>query len=601
MARKKGWIIFLIVFGFFVFMGVMFILGIKTALEDRPVVRDDTVLQIDLAGLVTEHFSREAFSREFEGANIQLHDIRKALELARVDKRIRGVYLRMSYVALGWAKAQELKNLLEKFKDTGKFMTAFLESCNEKSYYIALAADDIFLQPHSIAEFNGLAVEYPFVKRMFNKLGVEPQVNSVGKYKSAGEMFSRESMSPAHREATEALLNDFYDEFLQAVCARRDLERPELQSLLNKGIFLSKDALENQLVDELKYESEVLELLKEKVYAQDEATDGRTPSLRTIRASRYARLSPEDVGLGRGSKIALIYAIGAIVPGRSGYDPLNGRTMGSQSVVSMLKSVKNNRSIKAVVLRVDSPGGSAVASDEMWAEIEEVQKKKPVVVSMSDVAASGGYWISMGCSAIVAQPTTITGSIGVVGTIFNLAGAYDKLGIDWETVKIGDHADMLTDKRALTDEEWQIFKELTNDTYETFLSKVAEGRGKSRDEVHAVAQGRVWSGKRALQYGLIDSLGGLDAALTIAKEKAGLEPDAKTRWVIYPHPKGFFESLFEKLDVVAAKIFASRMEEWAFLKNLPTETKSALRKIAVVGQFRSGEVLAVEPFVPVVE
>jgi protease-4 len=599
MARKKGWIIFLLVLGFFMILGGMFILGIRTMLEDRPIVKDNTVLKLRLSGLVTEQFSRDAFGREFEDASLQMHDIHHALAMAKVDKRIRGLQLVVNEPDLGWAKAREIRQVLQDFKTSGKFVTAFMETCNERSYYIACVADEIYLQPHSFVEFNGLASEVPFLKRMFNKLGMEPQVETIGKYKNAGDVLKRESMTPAHREATLALLEDIYDEFVQTVCARRGLERVAFESLLNKGIYKAEDALKEKFVDQLKYETEVTDLLKEKIFAAD-STNWKERSLNTLSVSRYARVPAEDVGLAKGSKIALIYAIGSIVSGDGGIDPLFGRSMGSNTIADLLRTAKNNSAVKAVVLRVDSPGGSAVASDVIWAEIEKVQQEKPVIVSMSDVAASGGYWISMGCDAIVAQPTTITGSIGVVGSIFDLSGTYDKLGINWETVKKCEHADNFTEKRPLTDEEWQLLKDHISAIYDTFLGKAAEGRRKTREEVDKVGQGRVWTGVRALQYGLIDSLGGLDAALAIAKKKAGLAADAPTQWIVYPQPKSFFDSLVEKLSVRLAKLWASKFEEWAVIQKLPAETKQALRQIAIMRQFRNGEALAVEPQVPIV-
>ncbi|MFQ6113868.1 MAG: signal peptide peptidase SppA, partial [bacterium] len=491
----------------------------------------------------------------------------------------------------------EIKSALNKFKEDGKFIIAFMPFCDERSYYIALSADEIYLQPHSFAEFNGFASEIPFLKRSLNKLGVQAQVLSVGKYKSAGDIFKRDSMSPDHREETEAFLNDVHEEFVKSVSEKRGIERAKLEAALNKGIYQSEEALEMKLVDELTYETSVLDKIKEKIYGKV-ATDDQHRSLRTISVNRYARISPKEVGLGKGDKIALIYAIGTIVPGSNGHDPLFGRNMGSQSIVSMLQSVGKNKSIKAVVLRVDSPGGFGVASDEIWAEIEKVRKEKPVVVSMSDVAASGGYWISMGCDAIVAQPMTITGSIGVVSTLFDLSGTYDKLGIVWETVKKGEHADMPTDKRPLTEEEWETFEKLNRDFYDVFVRKAADGRGKTRDEIHEIAQGRVWTGERALQLGLVDSLGGLDAALAIAKRKAGLASDAPTRWVVYPQPKGLFESLLEKFSVRVLRLFAPNSQEWAMIQNLPVETYSLLRQIAVMRRLRNGEIMAIAPFVP---
>ena len=594
MAKKRGWLIFFILFGVFVFFGLMFIFGIMTALENRPIVRNDTVLQLNLSGLVTEHFPRDAFGKEFEGASLQMHDIRKALAMAKVDERIRGIYLRVSLPEIGWAKSQELRNLLFDFKESGKFLTAFMEFCNEKSYYIALAADEIYLQPHSFAEFNGFAAEIPFFKRMFNKVGAEPQVENIGKYKSAGDIYKRESMTPAHREVTQALLDDIFDELTQAVTGQRGIDKEEFVAALNQGIYDSQGALELNLVDALSYETDVIDLLKKKVFGEN----SEDRNLQVMSLPRYAKIPYAEVGMGDGSKVALIYAIGTIVSGSGGHDPLMGRNMGSRSIVRYLRSAKKNKSIKAVVIRVDSPGGSSIASDEIWSEIKSVRKTKPVVISMSDVAASGGYWISMDADAIVAQPLTITGSIGVVFTLFDLSGTYDKLGIDWETVKKGTHADMLTDKRAMTDEEWETFKKLTRDVYNVFVQKVADGRNKSWDEIDEIAQGRIWTGEEAQNFGLVDSLGGLDVALKIAKEKAGIDLTAPTQWLVYPQPKGFLESVFDRLSIRAAGLLSRNNHDGALFRTLPPETKSILKRIAVMSRARGGEIMAVAPFIP---
>lgn len=597
MARNKGWIIVLVILGAFVFFGIAFIFAISTMFDDTPVVRDNTVLKLTLSGLITEKYPRDAFGRELEGASMEMFDIAKALEMAAIDDRIRGVYLRINGPGVGWAKAQEIRQKIFEFKNSGKFVTAFMETGNEKSYYIALAADEIYLQPHSFAEFNGFATQVPFVKETFNKLGAEPQVYNIGKYKSAGDVLKRESMSDAHREATLALLNDVYDEFVTSVCERRDLSRSTFETTLNRGIYLAEEAMEAGLVDGLRYETAIIDLMKEKVYG-DEATDGKDRELHTIDARRYAKLPASEVGLGKGDRIALIYAIGGIVSGEGGHDPLFGRNMGSGAIVRMLRSAAETRSVKAIVIRVDSPGGSAIASDVIWAEIEKIKKEKPVIISMSDVAASGGYWISMGADAIVAHPTTVTGSIGVVGAIFNMSGTYDKLGINWETVMKGEHADIFTDKRPLTEEEWETFKENTDSIYDTFVEKVAEGRDMNWDAVHDVAQGRVWTGMRALQHGLVDSLGGLNTALAIAREKAGIDSAASTQWLVFPQPKGFLESLFEKLNVMAARFVKKNNQELALFNRLPNETQALLRDIAIIHRFRAGEALAIPPHVP---
>ncbi len=594
---KKGWIIFFVLFGLFAFMGVIFMFAVTARFDDTPVVEKNTVLQLNLTGKITEHYPRSAFGREFEGASLQMHDIRKALEMAKVDERIRGVHLKIGFTAIGWAKAQEIRDGLEDFKESGKFVTAFMETCNEKTYYIALAADEINLQPHAYVELNGLAAEIPFYKRMYNKLGVDPQVDNIGKYKSAGDILKRDSMSPAHREATQALLDDIYDGFVDAIVDKRSVDRSTLERALDRGLYRAEAVFDLKLVDGLKYNQEVVSSLKKRVHG-DEGADSNDRTLRSISVGRYAELSPSEVGLDKGSHIALIYGTGVILPGDSGYHPWFGRLLGSNALTTMLRAAERNKSVEAIVLRLDSPGGSSQASDEIWAAIKKVREKKPVVVSMGDVAASGGYWISLACDAIVAQPLTITGSIGVVTTLYNLSGTYDKLGIVWETVKRGAHADVPTDKRPLTREEWRIYERLNREIYQVFVQKTADARDRSWEEIDKVAQGRVWTGERALQYGLVDSLGGLDLALAFAKQKAGIAADDPTQWIVYPQPKGFLASLFEKINVRMAKLWSRESSEVALMKNLPTEFGAAIRQLALAGRMRKGEVLALEPFVP---
>ena len=584
--------------GFFLLLGFIFLFGLKSLLEDKPRVAANSVLQLNLSGLVTEQFPRDAFTREFESANVQMEDIRKALAYAKIDNRIKGLYLKIDFPGVGWAKAEEIRQDIETFKESGKFVIAHLTFCNEKAYYLALAADSIYVQPHAYAEFNGFAAEVWFLRNMFNKLGVKPEVENIGKYKSAGDMLKRESMSPAHREATEALLQEFYDHFIEAVCDARNLERDTFKRLLEKGIYQSEEAYAEHLFDGLAYETEIETRLLRKIYGGD---DFARKKLNRIGVPNYARISPKEVGLVGGDKIALVYAVGDIMPGGSGYDPLLGRHLGAQSVIKLLNAANDDASIKAIVLRVDSPGGSATASDEMWSAIEKVRKNKPVVISMSDVAASGGYMIAMNCDAIVAHPLTITGSIGVVTALYDLSAAYKKIGINWETVKTSVHADMPTDKRPMSETEWRQFRKLSQDFYHYFVQKTADARGKSWDEMNEFAQGRVWTGTQAMQAGLVDTLGGLDVAEAVARELAGLDADSRTNWVVYPQPKSFLQSLADKMGVRAARLHASQSRDLVFWRQLPAEMRSIGRQLALFERMRSGTIMAVAPFIPAIE
>lgn len=595
MKIKKGLLIVLLIFGSFMLMGLMFLMTLRSFFDTTPVVRNNSVLKITLNGIVPEWFARDAFSREFEGGYLQLHDIRKVLRIAEVDKRIKGIYLRIVGQQMGWAKAEEIRRCITDFKKGGKFVTAFVDYCDEQSYYIALAADEIYAPPHAFAAMNGFSAEVPFLKGTFEKLGIHPQVDNIGKYKSAGDILKRDSMSPAHREATEAILQDVYENFTSVVSDSREIPETKLAALLDEGVFNSDDLDSTGLIDGLKYEGDVLELIKTEVYGEDAADDQK---LELISARNYMNFSLEDFGLEGDEEIGLIYAIGTILPGHGGHDAISGRTMGAESIGRMLRDARDNDDVKAVVLRVDSPGGSSQASDQIWAEIERLREKKPVVISMSDVAASGGYWIAMNCDGIVADPLTITGSIGVVLQLFDLSGTYKKLGINWELVKQGAKSDVPTDKRPLSPEEWEVFKHLNRDIYRLFVQKVADGRGKTWDEVHEIAQGRVWTGKRAKEIGLVDSLGGLQTALELAKEKAGIAPETMTRWHVYPQPKSFFQSLFERLNVLALRGFMSTDSDGQFIKHLPQEVRSLLHRVSLLQIFRNGDVLALETNIP---
>jgi len=596
MKLKKGLIIFLLIFGSFMLLSMLFISGLSMLLDSKPIVQKNSVLQIVLGGEITEWYSGDVFSREFEGASLQLHDIRKSLKMAAVDSRIEGVYLRIFSPSLGWAKAEEINRLITEFKESGKFVVAHINFCDEKAYYLALAADEIYMPPQGFTALNGLAAQVPFMKNTYAKLGIKPQVDNIGKYKSSGETYKRETMSAPHQEATEAILSDIYNHFLKEVSSGRGLERSTLESLLAKGVFQAGELKNAGLVDDLKNEADVFEQISKQVHG--EASDLMA---KTINAQDYARISAEDIGLGQGEQIALIYAVGTILPGYSGHDPLNGRTLGAESIARAVRAAANNNDVKAIVLRVDSPGGSAQASDQIWAELQKVKSKKPIVVSMSDLAASGGYWISMDADAIVAEPQTLTGSIGVVMTLLNAAETYDKLGINWEIVKTDRHADVPTEKRPLTQVEWQKFKDFNQVIYKTFVEKVAAGREQTLEEIDRVAQGRTWTGLAAFQHGLVDSLGGLDVALGLAKKEAGIAPEANTQWRVYPKPKDFFQSLFERMQIRTGEYFFSQNESLSLINQIPVDLKNTLQRLAFIRFLRNGEALALAVDLPVIQ
>lgn len=510
-----------------------------------PAVEIDApaILVLDLQGTVVERAPPDFFSAQLEGAQHQLHDLRLALERAAHDDRIAGVHLRVGAPGYGWAKAEDLRKALTKFRDRGKFVYAFTAITDELGYYVALAADSVYLLPSSGVEMNGFRVETPFVQEMFEKVGVEPQVEAIGVYKSAADMFRRTNMSEPDREATRAILDGIYGRFLDGVTTGRGTDRERLERSLDEGMYLSRDLLALGLVDRELQDAQVRRL------AVARALDAEPGSLspgevesHLVDIRDYAATLPEGPRDAEGT-IGLVYAIGAITSGESGYDPLFGRTMGAETMKRLLAEVAEDGSLDAVVLRVDSPGGDAIASEEIWGAVEELRRAVPVIVSMGDVAASGGYYMSAGADAIVASPSTLTGSIGVFGILFNAGELYDRIGIDWDVLETNPAADFPTSTRPLSEEERATFRGLIEHTYRTFLGRVAEGRGMEEDEVDAVAQGRVWSGTDAAERGLVDRVGGLDEAIAVAKEAAGLDPDAAVTLRVYPRPQSLLDRM----------------------------------------------------------
>jgi protease-4 len=562
------------------------------------------VLAIDLQGLVVERSPAEFFTAELEGAQHEMHELRLALERAAHDDRIAGIHLRIGDPGYGWAKAEELKSALGQFRDAGKFVYAFTSITDELGYFVALGADSVFLLPNAGIEMNGFRVETPFVQEMFEKVGIEPQVEAIGVYKSAADMFRRTNMSEPDREATRAILDGIYSRFVEAVVEARGVDRERFVGALERGVYLSRDLRALGLVDDELQESQV----RQRAVAR--ALEVDPDDLWSGDVERHV-VDVRDYASGlsagpRGAEgtIALVYAVGAITGGESGYDPVFGRTMGAETMKRMLREVAEDGSLDAVVLRIDSPGGDAIASEEIWGAVEALREFVPVIVSMGDVAASGGYYMAAGADRIVASPSTLTGSIGVFGILFDASEVYDKLGIDWDTLKTNAAADFPTSIRPLTEEERETFRQLIEHTYLSFLGRVAEGRGMSELEVDAVAQGRVWSGAAAAEQGLVDELGGVEEALAAAREAAGLEPDAPVQLHVYPREQTPLDRLRELLYL--RELGGSRNGgAWASLSPRQRLALSALGDLAqgMAGfgaalRGGSGRAIAAMPWIP---
>jgi protease-4 len=395
---------------------------------------------------------------------------------------------------------------------------------------VATACDRIILHPLGWLGINGIGGDVPFLKGALDKLGVRAEFEHVEEYKTAANMFTEKGFTPAHREEMESLYSDLFAQYVAAAAKARGKSETEFRALIDRGFFQGEKARAAGLVDDCLYEDEVQALLRQ---------DGRTPA--RVRFDDYTKVKPSSVGLETGRAVALVYAVGTIMSGES-----LPQVMGGSTVARWIRTARTDVSVKAIVLRIDSPGGSSVGSDVIWREVALARKVKPVIVSMSDVAGSGGYWIAMAATRIVAQPQTLTGSIGVLAGKFSIDGLLGKLGVTSEKLVFGEMADIFSPFRPFTPDERKVLKEEILWTYEQFLAKAAEGRGLTRDEVDAVGKGRIWTGRQAKDRKLVDELGGLTMALGLAKKEAGIDADEEVRLDVWPKKRSFWQTFLSR-------------------------------------------------------
>lgn len=549
---RKGCLIALVLgVLFLLFMAVGAISLLRSLLYVDEYISDRTVLVLDLSGDIPDTAPADLVGRLFQSPQLTFFDVLELIEHASHDRRICGIWLKMKHPDIGWAKAQELASKIQRFRLSGKPVFASMDVADEKDYMVAAAADKIFLSPEAAFEFNGFAMSALSLRDMFDKLGVQPEVVNIGKYKSSGEMLKNYKMSDARREEMESLLRQTHDQFIDTVVkSRKGTTSGTIRECLEKGLFTSQGAMEMGLIDGIKYEDEV-----EGMFAS--IAGSKQPRLKTVQAGKYRRIVSMSHEEGFAPKIVIINASGLIVFGDDSYSPMFGKALGSESVISSIRKARDNKQVKGIIVRIDSPGGDALASDLIWREVRNADTVKPVVASMSDVAASGGYYIAMGCRKIVAQPGSITGSIGVVSAKFNLEKLYlDRLGLRFETMKIGRWADMMDSTRAMTPDEWQRFQDQTRRVYDRFLAKVAESRKADANKIEAFAQGRVWTGSQAKERGLVDEMGGLDEAVNLVKKFAGYHEGQPVQLVTYPELPSLWDQVWSSIPD-GARTFAN--------------------------------------------
>lgn len=521
----------------FISLGIIGGLVHSIGSDKSVIVADNSILTISIPYAINERTNNGILnSISFAGLDndqIGLNDILTRIKVAKTDDKIKGIYLDLGSITGSFATLEEIRNALEDFKTSKKFVIAYSEYYSQSSYYLASTADKIYLYPEGLLEFTGLSSQSIFFKGALDKLGIEAQVIKVGTYKSAVEPYILDQMSAANREQVTSFLGSIYSHYLDEISLSRKIPADSLFNIADKlKIQDAKDAVTYGLVDANKYKDEVLAELKSRLKIEKDA------KINSISIEDY---NVEDQSLPKNSKdrIAVVYAAGEIVSGEG-----NDQQIGSEKISRAIRTVREDEKVKAVVLRVNSPGGSALASDVIWREVVLTKAVKPIIVSMGDLAASGGYYISAAADSIFAQPNTITGSIGVFGIIPNFQRFFnDKLGVTFDVVKTAEFADLGAFNRPLTAQEESIIQQNVNKIYYTFTQNVADGRKKERSYIDSIGQGRVWTGAQAIELGLVDRIGGIEDAIKSAAKMANIQ---EYSLVSYPSQNDPLKALFNR-------------------------------------------------------
>jgi protease IV len=501
--------------------------------ERPPDMAANSVLVLRLSGDIPE---RSAVQIPFlnQGPNLTVSNVWMTLRKAAADSNIRAIVLEPDGLSAGWGKLEELRSDVEQFRKSGKPVYAFLRTPTAREYYVATAADHIYLGPSDQMYLKGLRAEVMYLKKTLDKLGVTVDVEHAGKYKDFGDMFTRSDMSPETREQITALVDGLYGNLVAHIAAGRKMTPEHVGELIDAGLFTAPEVQKARLVDGLRFEDQVWDELKSRLQVKD---------VKRVRGETYLRVPVESVGLQGKSRVALVVGEGDIIEGSPDNAAADEGGLTAAGFNQLLRQVGNDSSIRAVVVRIDSPGGGVTASDDIWREMNILSKKKPMVISMSDVAASGGYYMAMTGDPIVAYPGTETGSIGVVFGKPNLHGLYDKIGITKDFVQRGKYAGIDSDYSALTPDERAKLQAGIDASYQDFVAKVATARHRPFDQIEPIAQGRVWLGADARSRGLVDELGGLDTAIDLVKKKANIPAGERVTVVTYPAPRSLFELL----------------------------------------------------------
>lgn len=533
MSGKKIFFLVLFIVGI-LFLSIILGTGYLLMRGQDVTIEENTILEVALSGSVFELPPENPLAQIFGPSTLSLWELGKVLRYGAQDDRVSGLYLEIHPLLLSWAQIEELRDLLHSFRTSGKPIHAFLalDMVRDPELYLACAADSITLNPGATLLVNGLLAEITFYKGTMEKLGIKPEFIQFKEYKSA-ETYTRETMTPEIREMYESILGDIEERFISVVAQERNLDEERMRGILEAGLTSADQALEENLVDVLGYKSQVQQQLA--------GSGDDSQEYEGLAARYYLDAVEDDFATRSEHKVALVGGLGTITAGNS--DPFS-QIMGGLTMSARLRRIREDDDIKGIILRVNSPGGSVVGSDMVWKEVKLLEEAgKPVVVTMSGVAGSGGYYISMAARHIISQPSTITGSIGVIFGKFDLEGLYEWLGITIDQVKTSPNADIFSSSTSLTDDQRERVESWMATIYETFVQKAADGRSQTYQELEPRARGRIYTGVQALDIGLVDELGGLPEARDQMKQALGLEEDEDIELVLYPRPKSLWEAL----------------------------------------------------------
>ncbi len=621
--KKSRWWIPVVVIASVIAVIVIFLIVViavaGSAFEQEPYqVKKNSVLYVNTAGTFNEEPNQLSFNFMKFQSKPSFSNLIQAIKKAKEDDRIKGIYLKSGLSQIGYAKAKELKEALEEFKESGKFIYGYIDAGRELDYYLALPSDSLYTTREGMIELNGYSITSLFMKGFMKKLGVDFTVMGFEDFKSAGETLSRNKFSDSARYQYKVLIESKLDEFVKAVCEKRDIKESDFIEILSNGVYRADSLLSKGLIDGIQYEPEIKRTIRKSIVGEkeDEKEDESVVSklenkVKFVSVNNYLQdtppAKPEQIAE-ESKKIAIIYASGEIqqnMPeGAFGSD----EHITPKEFAEYLKKARDDEDVKGVIIRINSPGGSAMASDEIYNEVLKTREEKPVYVSMSDVAASGGYYIAVAGDTIVAQPNTITGSIGVILALPNFTGTLDKLDITADTISTGSAAKMMVGVMPYRKKDLDRLESIAEGIYHRFVNKVAENRGMKFQEARALAKGRVWTGKDAYDRNLVDALGGLGKAISLMKKRIGVPDTMKVYVKKYPRAKEPIELILEafgmgnngggleSLAPLAKSIGYSPNEFYSAYKAMPPEMKESLKRAYNLYQMSQKEkVLTIVP------